>query len=204
MGGGLLHVLFRSVTPFRQYLASVHCVQAVQPDQLPLTAPVTYTEMAQCISDQLQFSLSVSHQRYILEMLREFLLRAYHRIMQIRERSGKVQTLELWATHCEKSRNSCTVYFALCSSYFALCTLYLALYTLYFVLWDIGSYSPGQALIWQLFDCLNSPSQFFPPCLGLGFLQSRFLTLVPVPHVLLHGDQALHSEKPPFTDKKEK
>ena len=126
-------------------------------------------------------------------MLREFLLWAYHRIMQIWDADNAVEKFKPSNFEQLTAKNHGTV---------ALCTLYFVLCTLYFVLWDIGSYSPGQALIWQLFDCLNSPSQFFPPCLGLGFLQSRFLTLVPVPHVLLHGDQALHSEKPPFTVKR--
>ena len=61
------------------------------------------------------------------------------------------------------------------------------------------TYLPGQEVSLQLFACLYSPVQFWPPSAGTGLEQVLLLDCDPVPHVLLHVVQADQRLNPPFT-----
>ena len=61
------------------------------------------------------------------------------------------------------------------------------------------TYLPGQEVSLQLFACLYSPVQFWPPSAGTGLEQVLLLDCDPVPHVLLHVVQVDQRLNPPFT-----
>ena len=60
-------------------------------------------------------------------------------------------------------------------------------------------YVPEHNCVWHDLVSRLSPLQFFPPNAGAGLVQVRIRCCVPVPHVLEHGPQALHSVQLPST-----
>lgn len=62
--------------------------------------------------------------------------------------------------------------------------------------------SPGQGFPWQLRDSVSDPAQWRPPLAGRGLLHCLSLFCDPTPQDTLQGPHSVHSEKPPWTGKK--
>ena len=63
---------------------------------------------------------------------------------------------------------------------------------------------PGQMPLLQETVLVNGPSQFLPPFLGIGFVQERVSTCVPVAPQLMEHTPADQSERPPSTGRNSK
>ena len=68
-----------------------------------------------------------------------------------------------------------------------------------YVAWTCFRNAHAHVVVLQSRISVESPLQSRPPNAGIGLVQLRCLCDNPVPQVVLHGDQLLHEDQPPFT-----